>query len=86
MAVCSDLVSRGVDLDQVNLVINMDVAEESATHMHRVGRAGRFGTRGLAVTLVTGDRELGALRHQLAEAGGGEVRSCCSMRARGLCQ
>ena len=49
--VCTDLISRGIDLEHVNLVINMDVPKDWKTYMHRVGRAGRFGNKGAAVTI-----------------------------------
>ena len=41
--VSTDLTSRGIDIENVNLVINMDVPWELETYLHRVGRAGRFG-------------------------------------------
>ncbi len=51
--VSTDLNARGLDLPYVNLVINMDVPANDETYMHRVGRTGRFGTCGVAVSLVT---------------------------------
>ncbi|NXL70073.1 DDX20 helicase, partial [Leptocoma aspasia] len=48
--ISTDLTSRGIDAEKVNLVINLDVPLDWETYMHRVGRAGRFGTLGLAVT------------------------------------
>ncbi|XP_061113136.1 probable ATP-dependent RNA helicase DDX20 [Conger conger] len=48
--ISTDLTSRGIDADKVNLVINLDVPQDWETYMHRIGRAGRFGTHGLAVT------------------------------------
>ncbi|KAL4648395.1 putative ATP-dependent RNA helicase DDX20 [Arapaima gigas] len=42
--------SRGIDAEKVNLVVNLDVPQDWETYMHRIGRAGRFGTHGLAVT------------------------------------
>uniref|UniRef100_A0A3B3Q954 DEAD (Asp-Glu-Ala-Asp) box polypeptide 20 n=1 Tax=Paramormyrops kingsleyae TaxID=1676925 RepID=A0A3B3Q954_9TELE len=48
--ISTDLTSRGIDAEKVNLVINLDVPQDHQTYMHRVGRAGRFGTYGLAVT------------------------------------
>ncbi|KAK0152396.1 putative ATP-dependent RNA helicase DDX20 [Merluccius polli] len=48
--ISTDLTSRGIDAEKVNLVINLDVPKDWETYMHRIGRAGRFGTRGLAVT------------------------------------
>lgn len=73
VAVTTDLVARGVDLEGVNLVVNVDLPPDAATLMHRVGRAGRFGTLGLAVTLLAGPEELRRMEGQLQEVAGGEV-------------
>ncbi|KAJ8784708.1 hypothetical protein J1605_008059 [Eschrichtius robustus] len=48
--VSTDLTSRGIDAENVNLVVNLDVPLDWETYMHRIGRAGRFGTLGLTVT------------------------------------
>ncbi|KAM4571566.1 putative ATP-dependent RNA helicase DDX20 [Fundulus diaphanus] len=48
--ISTDLTSRGIDAEKVNLVINLDVPQDWETYMHRIGRAGRFGTQGMAVT------------------------------------
>lgn len=48
--VTTDLFGRGMDVERVNIVINYDMPESSDAYLHRVGRAGRFGTKGLAVT------------------------------------
>ncbi|XP_041283113.1 probable ATP-dependent RNA helicase DDX20 isoform X2 [Onychostruthus taczanowskii] len=48
--ISTDLTSRGIDAEKVNLVINLDVPLDWETYLHRIGRAGRFGTLGLAVT------------------------------------
>ncbi|KAF9929426.1 DEAD (Asp-Glu-Ala-Asp) box polypeptide 20 [Linnemannia zychae] len=50
--VCSDLIARGIDIDRVNLVVNMDLPRDPETYLHRIGRTGRYGTTGLAVSLV----------------------------------
>jgi len=56
--VCTDLFGRGIDIERVNIVINYDMADEGDTYLHRVGRAGRFGTKGLAISFVaTGEDE-----------------------------
>merc|ERR1712023_9208 len=55
--VCTDLFGRGIDIERVNIVINYDMPEDSDTYLHRVGRAGRFGTKGLAVTFVSTDED-----------------------------
>jgi len=51
--VATDLFGRGIDIEKVNIVINYDVPSDSDSYLHRVGRAGRFGTRGMAVTFAT---------------------------------
>lgn len=48
---------------------------------YRVGRAGRFGTRGLAVTLLDGPEQLDRLQSYLREVAGGQVRCCRTVRA-----
>merc|ERR1712153_74087 len=48
--VSTDLFGRGIDVERVNIVINYDMPSESDSYLHRVGRAGRFGTKGLALT------------------------------------
>ncbi|KAE8662950.1 DEAD-box ATP-dependent RNA helicase 15 [Hibiscus syriacus] len=49
----TDLVGRGIDIERVNIVINYDMPDSADTYLHRVGRAGRFGTKGLAITYVS---------------------------------
>eukprot|EP01102_Stenamoeba_stenopodia_P017166 TRINITY_DN6112_c0_g1_i5.p1 TRINITY_DN6112_c0_g1~~TRINITY_DN6112_c0_g1_i5.p1 ORF type:complete len:584 (+),score=157.59 TRINITY_DN6112_c0_g1_i5:1-1752(+) len=56
--VSTDLIARGIDLDRINLVINMDVPKTADTYLHRVGRTGRFGTYGVSVTLVSSDEDV----------------------------
>ncbi|GFS11000.1 eukaryotic initiation factor 4A [Elysia marginata] len=51
--ISTDLTSRGIDADKVNLVINLDVPPDHETYLHRIGRAGRFGSFGAAVTIVS---------------------------------
>lgn len=51
--VCSDLLTRGIDIQAVNVVINFDLPKSSETYLHRIGRSGRFGHLGLAINLVT---------------------------------
>mmetsp|Transcript_13207 Transcript_13207/g.32946 ORF Transcript_13207/g.32946 Transcript_13207/m.32946 type:complete len:425 (+) Transcript_13207:400-1674(+) len=48
--VATDLFGRGIDIERVNIVINYDMPEGPNPYLHRVGRAGRFGTKGLAIT------------------------------------
>jgi ATP-dependent RNA helicase DDX6/DHH1 len=51
--VCSDLLTRGIDIQAVNVVINFDFPRNSETYLHRIGRSGRFGHLGVAINLIT---------------------------------
>lgn len=61
--ISTDLTSRGIDADKVNLVINLDVPKDHETYLHRIGRAGRFGSYGAAVTIVSEGQELLDMRN-----------------------
>merc|ERR1711971_153927 len=50
------------DIERVNIVINYDMPEDSDSYLHRVGRAGRFGTKGLALTFVSNDDDTEVLK------------------------
>lgn len=65
----TDLTARGIDAENVNLVINLDIPHSSATYLHRIGRAGRYGTHGIAISLVAGGTELGQFRKMLGKIG-----------------
>eukprot|EP01065_Artemidia_motanka_P032325 TRINITY_DN39337_c0_g1_i1.p1 TRINITY_DN39337_c0_g1~~TRINITY_DN39337_c0_g1_i1.p1 ORF type:complete len:451 (+),score=118.12 TRINITY_DN39337_c0_g1_i1:114-1355(+) len=56
--VCSDLCTRGIDIQSVNVVINFDFPRNSETYLHRIGRSGRFGHLGLAISFVTAEDRL----------------------------
>lgn len=66
--VCSDLFTRGIDIQAVNVVINFDFPRNSETYLHRIGRTGRFGHLGVAINLVTYDDRfnLFTIEHELA--------------------
>ncbi|KAH7696501.1 DEAD box protein box ATP-dependent RNA helicase, partial [Aphelenchoides avenae] len=53
--VCSDLLTRGTDIQAVNVVINFDFPRNAETYLHRIGRSGRFGHLGVAINLITFD-------------------------------
>lgn len=55
--VSTDIFGRGVDFERVNIVINYDMPESADMYLHRVGRSGRFGTKGLAITFVSSDND-----------------------------
>jgi ATP-dependent RNA helicase DDX6/DHH1 len=50
-----DLLTRGIDIQAVNIVINFDFPKNAETYLHRIGRSGRFGHLGLAINLITYD-------------------------------
>lgn len=56
--VATNLFGRGMDIERVNIVFNYDMPEESDTYLHRVARAGRFGTKGLAITFVSDEADV----------------------------
>lgn len=55
--VTTDLFGRGMDVERLNIVINYDIPEDDIMYLHRVGRCGRFGTKGLAITFVSSDED-----------------------------
>jgi len=55
--VTTDVFGRGIDIAKVNIVFNFDMPETPDSYLHRVGRAGRFGTKGLAITFVANSKE-----------------------------
>ena len=50
--VATDVAARGLDIDNLDMVINAELSHEPQTHIHRVGRTGRAGEKGLAINLV----------------------------------
>jgi len=55
--VTTDIFGRGIDVEKINIVINFDMSSESDQYLHRVGRAGRFGTKGLAISFISSDED-----------------------------
>lgn len=53
--IATDLIGRGLDVSQVSLVVNYDVPISKEFYIHRIGRSGRFGRKGVAVNLATED-------------------------------
>ena len=53
---------RGIDIERINLAINYDLPADADSYLHRVGRAGRFGTKGLAITFVSSDEDAEVLK------------------------
>ena len=57
----TDLLSRGIDVQQLSLVINFDLPKSKETYIHRIGRSGRYGRKGVSINLVT-DRDINYMK------------------------
>jgi superfamily II DNA/RNA helicase len=53
--ISTDLLARGIDVQQVSLVINYELPLEKESYIHRIGRSGRFGRKGVAINILYGD-------------------------------
>merc|ERR1719446_1957722 len=51
--ISTDLLARGIDVQQGSLVINFDLPRNMENYLHRIGRSGRFGRKGVAINFVT---------------------------------
>ncbi len=51
--ISTDLLSRGIDVQQVSMVVNYDLPNDKECYLHRIGRSGRFGRKGVAINFVT---------------------------------
>ncbi|GAA6002051.1 uncharacterized protein JCM10292_001819 [Rhodotorula paludigena] len=60
--ITTDLLARGIDVQQVSLVINYDLPSSRENYIHRIGRGGRFGRKGVAINFVTTE-DVPALRN-----------------------
>jgi len=59
--ISTDLLGRGIDIEKINIVVNYDMPTESDQYLHRVGRAGRFGTKGLAISFISSEEDVKVL-------------------------
>ena len=59
--ITTDLLARGIDVQQVSLVINYDLPTSRENYIHRIGRGGRFGRKGVAINFVSAE-DVPALR------------------------
>jgi ATP-dependent RNA helicase RhlE len=57
VVVCTDIAARGIDITDLPVVVNYDLPRSATDHVHRIGRTGRAGADGLAVSFVTADTE-----------------------------
>lgn len=60
--IATDVAARGIDVDNIDLVINFDIPQDNEYYIHRVGRTGRAGKKGLAITLISGGKQRAAIR------------------------
>lgn len=72
--ITTDLMARGIDIENINLVINLDLPYDGFTYLHRIGRAGRFGTHGIAITFLNGNNDVDKFRTMLGEIGGSSLQ------------
>ncbi len=70
--VATDLAGRGLDIDGVTHIINFDVPDDPYTYFHRIGRTGRAGKKGVAITIVSSDQKSNFQRIQ--EIGGNIIK------------
>ena len=70
--VCSDLFTRGIDIQAVNVVINFDFPKMAETYLHRSGRSGRYGHLGIAINLITYEDRL--VLHRVEQELGTEIK------------
>lgn len=62
--IATDVAARGLQIDNVEFVVNYDVARDKDTHKHRIGRTGRMGAKGIAVTFMTDEDVYKSQRRQ----------------------
>ncbi len=61
LLVTTDLMGRGIDVERVNVVFNYDMPACADSYLHRVGRAARFSTKGLAISFVSSNEDAAVL-------------------------
>ncbi|KAL1377897.1 hypothetical protein pipiens_004106 [Culex pipiens pipiens] len=66
--ICTDALARGIDIDDIDVVISYDMPRHINTYIHRIGRTGRAGNRGTSITMLI-DEERKKFQSTLAEAG-----------------
>ena len=53
--IATDVIARGIDVQQVSLVVNFELPTQKENYIHRIGRSGRYGRKGVAINLISGD-------------------------------
>lgn len=75
LLITTDLLSRGIDCENINLIVNLDLPYDCFTYLHRIGRAGRFGSHGLAITFINGEVDLPKYQKILGGIGGDSLKA-----------
>ncbi len=71
--ITTDLLARGIDVQQVSLVINYDLPTQPENYLHRIGRSGRFGRKGVAINFVS---KVGLARDRVGCCAGRRFQAC----------
>ncbi|XP_062543939.1 probable ATP-dependent RNA helicase Dbp73D isoform X2 [Armigeres subalbatus] len=72
--ICTDALARGIDIDDIDVVISYDMPRHINTYIHRIGRTGRAGNRGTSITMLI-DEERKKFNGTLAEVGKSELET-----------
>jgi len=56
--VATDIIARGIDVQAVSLVINYEMPPNRENYLHRIGRTGRYGKKGVSINLIGSDMEM----------------------------
>ena len=78
--IATDVASRGLDVPEVDLVVNAELPRKAQDYIHRVGRTARAGRRGLAISLV-GEEDVGLI-HAAEKLSGRELTKCTRVKDR----
>jgi len=57
--IATDVIARGIDVQQIGLVFNYDIPQDKITYLHRIGRSGRYGKKGVAINFIVSKSDSG---------------------------
>lgn len=83
--ICTDVAARGIDLTELPFVINMTLPDAAAQYYHRIGRVGRAGCMGLAISLVADQEPEKVWYHANCKKRGSDCRNTKLLSQRGCC-
>ena len=73
--VATDIAARGIDIDRLEMVINYDLPDTAETYVHRIGRTGRAGNTGTALTFCSPDEKV--MVKEIQKLTGKKLRPVC---------